>query len=213
MQHKAKVKSNLKEDGEAIEILEELLKNQEKEPDRFSMESYAETLNLLGASYKRYAFDIVNKLTESDGKEKLMLDNLKKARKVYKKSLNLPFGNKYYPAINISYLEVIIGEREQQDKDKILDLLDELWKDIDFEINDYWSWITDIEINIVFQNYQRAKEKIQNIEGEIDLKDVNKFNIVSTVRQLELYSKFCDKEDQQELSEICDLLNKMKDSL
>lgn len=213
IQHEAKVKSNLKKDNESIEILEELLAEQEKQPDKFSLKSYSETLNLLGASYKRYAFDTVNKLTESDGRTGLMIEKLSEAREVYKKASLRAFDDKYYPAINISYLESIIGKLENKDNDKILDLLEDIWEDVDFEINDYWSWITDIEKNIIFQNYRRAKEKIQNIEIEIDMKDVNKFNIDSTVRQLELYSEFCDEEDQKELSEICDLLNNLKESL
>lgn len=211
-QHKAKILSNLNKDAGAKEVLEDLLLVHEKSPDKYSLKSYIETLNLLAASYKRYCFQTLASISEQDGRNELLEKNLIKAKEIYLKAYNLPFNQKekYYPSLNISYLELIIGYIQKRDLNETLDILDEVWKDVEIEITDYWSWISDVEKNILYQNYERAKKRIKNIEDEIDVEKVEAFHIDSTLRQLNLYMNYCNKEDKQELEKICEMLEQLK---
>ncbi|MEA2020087.1 MAG: tetratricopeptide repeat-containing protein [Campylobacterota bacterium] len=207
LQHKAKVLSNLENDVQAIKELEKLIAIQEKNPEKFSLSSYPETLNLLAASYKRTAFSIA--LDKDDETLKnTFINQLSKASDLYKKALLHEVKDKYYPAINISYLEVIIGNVQKRDYEETEDILDELWKNINIDIKNYWSWITSVEQNILFQNYEKAKERIQNYREEID-QDIELFHINSTARQLAFYSTFCDQEDTEQIQEIIALLYKI----
>lgn len=207
LQHKAKIYSNLNNDDEAIGILKHLLSIQESNPNKFSINSYNETLNLLAASLKRYSFEIVTSLKEDDGRKELLIKNLSEAKEIYEKALIRSFDDKYYPAINISYIVLILGNLNENDIDETFDTLNSVWENIEIKITNYWSWITDIEKNILFKNYERAKDKIKKNKDLIDLKHIQKFHVTSTIRQLKLYSGFCDEEDKKEIDEICTLLD------
>ncbi|NOR56595.1 MAG: hypothetical protein GQ531_10380 [Sulfurovum sp.] len=207
LQHKSKIYSNLSNDNKAIEILKYLLSIQESNPNKFTINSYSETLNLLAASLKRYSFEIVTNLNEDDGRKELLIKNLSEAKKIYEKALIHSFDDKYYSAINISYIVLILGNLNENDIDKTFDTLDSIWENIEINVTNYWSWITDIEKNIIFKNYERAKDKIKKPVGFIDLKYMQKFHVMATIRQLKLYRNFSDEEDKNKIDEICTLLD------
>jgi len=179
---KAKILSSQQKDKESIEILEEL-----KQSSQDIIE--IETQNLLAASVKRYAFGQYNLY----GDDNLLIKDLTKSMDIYFSVYKL--SNDYYPALNYIYLRFMIGFVENKDNNYFVKFQDEattIWQNLDLKINDWWSFISNIEYLVIIKDYDEAKEQLNSHFQELDKNEITEFNISSTLRQLELYSNFCD---------------------
>jgi hypothetical protein len=189
LQLKAKILSNKKRDKDAIALLENLVEITKPTIN-------AETYNLLAASIKRDAFDVYALY----GDEEDLKNKLTRAKEIYFSVYKL--NNDYYPALNYIYLESMLMYMDQATPEAIAKkrkMFEEIWQGVNHQINDWWSFIANIEYLILLGNYDQAwsdlKSSLQDME---DLK-VSDFNIYSTIRQLELYTEFCSEPELQEI--------------
>jgi len=200
LQLKAKILSNQKKDQEAIEILTNLANS-------IKPEINSETNNLLAASMKREAFAEYKIYKD----EKVLNDKLEKSRDMYFSVYNL--NRDYYPALNYIYLQLMLGYINSYDKESLQNIKDEaskIWNDTEHKINDWWSFIANIEFLILIGDYTKAKEELDLHFSDLDTMDISDFNIFSTVRQLKLYSDFCT---DAELTELIDYIENINDSI
>lgn len=194
LQLKAKVLSNLEKDEEAIQVLERLI---DKQKPLIDTESY----NLLAASIKRKAlkeyFDV---RSENNNNLDSLEQELMKSKEMYTAIFNI--NKDYYPALNIIYLNMMLvyiaGGDNQKIKLEIMSAKD-LWaqSNINNELkkNEWWSYISDIEASILMRNHKNVSEKIDAYLDNLNEEEISDFSISSTIRQMQLYSKFStDKE-------------------
>ena len=192
LQLKAKILSIQKRDKDAIKILNKLVKMQKPNID-------TETHNLLAASIKRDAFNEFKLYKDEEQlKERLSLskDNY---YSVYK------LNSDYYPALNYMYLESILAyiEHDMEHIKSIRVEFETIWNNLNHRVNDWWSYISSMEYLILRGEYSEVLRELKNHFDTIDEFEINDFNIISTVRQLELFSDFCT---DQELKEVINLL-------
>ncbi len=182
LQLKAKILSAQQKDKEAIVILERLAELLKPNID-------VETNNLLAASIKREAFfefelyDDVERL-----KEKLV-----RSKEMYFSVFIL--NNDYYPALNYMYLVSMLSYIDQEDNVYINEMKKsfiEIWNKIDHNVYDWWSYIARIEYMIIQEDYDQAMLELQRHYSDVDDLEVSDFNVSSTIRQLKLYSQFCN---------------------
>ncbi len=193
LQLKAKILSSQKQDKEAIVLLNELIEMTNPEID-------TETNNLLAASIKREAFNEF--LLYSD--EEQLVDKLTHAKEIYFSVYRL--NNDYYPALNYMYLEAMQRYIENADVAKIKHMHTEfetIWKNLHHKINDWWSYIASVEYLILQGEYSEALTQLKEHFNTTDTYEINDFNLMSTIRQLELYANFCA---DGELKDIIDFL-------
>lgn len=191
LQLKAKIHSYNKEDKEAIEVLNELI---QKNQPNIDSESY----NLLAASIKREAMEEFLKYSN----EIKLSDKLVKAKDLYYTVYKLT--NSYYPALNYIYLMKIISYIQQQDKVQLIENATKAWESIELRINDWWSFIANIEFLLITEKYEEAFSTFENHLSDLKKLDISEFNLYSTIRQLDFYSHFCDD------IEIKQFINKIK---
>jgi hypothetical protein len=200
LQLKAKILSNQKKDQEAIEVLTDLANS-------IKPEINSETNNLLAASIKREAFTEFEKYKD----EEILKNKLEESRDVYFSVYNL--NKDYYPALNYIYLQVMLGYINNSDRESLQDIKDEaskIWNHTEHKINDWWSFIANIEYLVLIGNYTKAKEELDLHFSDLDTLDISDFNILSTTRQLKLYSLFCT---DTELTELIDYIENINDSI
>ena len=193
LQLKAKILSIKEQDKDAIKILNELIERKKPKID-------TETNNLLAASIKREAF---NKFLLY-GDEEELVDKLSHAKEIYYSVYML--NNDYYPALNYMYLEAMQQYIENADMVKMKEMQNEfetIWKNLDHKINDWWSYIASIEYLILQGEYGDALAQLKEHFKTIDTFEINDFNLISTIRQLELFYNFCD---DRELNDIITFL-------
>ncbi len=193
---KAKVLSNKQEDDKAIKILERILKTSKQNIN-------IETNNLLAASIKRRAMSEF----ERYGDEELLFIELSNAKDIYSSVYNL--SKDYYPALNYIYILIILsmmGRDEQNSLQNTRQQAIEIWDNIDFKINDWWSFISNVEYLILLGNYEKAKIELSIFFNDLTDLEINNFYISSTIRQLKLYSVFCP---DRELKDIIKYLQKL----
>ena len=181
LQLKAKILSSQQKDKEAIVILTELIVMLKPNID-------AETNNLLSASIKRDAF----KSFEIYGDEVQLKEQLSLAKEGYFAVYTL--NSDYYPALNYIYLESILSYLNNENTDYregLKDKFREIWSKLHYRINDWWSYIAEVEYLILLGNYEEAIQRLKVHFDTVDEFEINNFNISSTIRQLTLYSKFC----------------------
>lgn len=192
LQLKAKVLSSMNRDKDAIVILNELIESAKPNID-------IETNNLLAASIKRDAFN------EYIGDDEELAKRLSLAKDIYFSVYKL--NNDYYPALNYMYLRTMLSyihNNNQENIQKMRNEFSEIWSGINLRINDWWSYISNVEYLILLGRYQEAISELDAHFSTIEDFEISDFNIASTVRQLELYSKFCDD------SEINDIITLLK---
>lgn len=176
---KAKIHSYNKEDKEAIEILNELIENDKPNID-------TESYNLLAASIKREAMEEFEKYSD----EIILANKLNKAKDIYHTVYKLT--NSLYPALNYIYLIKIISYITQENKVPLIKNANDIWTNINLTINDWWSFIANIEFLLVTEHYEEAFCELENNLSELNQLDISEFSLFSTIRQLEFYNKFCD---------------------
>ena len=191
LQLKAKILSSKQQDKEAIELLKKLIDFQKPLVN-------PETNNLLAASIKRLAFDQY-KMYEDETK---LLKELIIAKDMYFSTYQLT--KDYYPALNYMYLAKMIAVVNNEDKNfnKEFSII---WEDMKHSVTDWWSFIAQVEYLILIDDFSGAKDKLTSHFDDLDEVEISEFNIASTIRQLELYNEFVNK---NEIKEIIDYLNK-----
>lgn len=181
---KAKVLSSQEKDKEAIHILRNLKKYSK-------LNISTETNNLLAASIKREAIDTFLKYND----EKELVLRLSEARDIYRTVFKL--NDDYYPALNYMYLESILNYINNADQHIIESTrkdFESIWNRLDIVINDWWSYIFNIEYLILLGAYDEALTRLDEHFETIDSFEINDFNLMSTTRQLDSFSNFCDDE-------------------
>ena len=193
LQLKAKILSIQKQDKEAIVLLTKLI-------DMTNPNIDAETNNLLAASIKREAFTEFERYSD----EEQLVNKLSHAKEMYFSVFKL--NNDYYPALNYMYLESMLQYIENADKAKINKMRNDfelIWDSLNHKVNDWWSYISNIEYLILRGEYKEVVPELKKHFHTIDEFEINDFNLISTIRQLELYSNFCA---DSELKDIIKLL-------
>jgi len=195
LQLKAKILSSKQMDKEAISILKDLVEAQKPLIN-------PETNNLLAASIKRLAF---SEFSMYDNQEELF-KQLNIAKDIYLSIYQLT--RDYYPALNYMYLVKMLAVVNSEDKQSIKKSHREfsvIWSSIEHKITDWWSFIAEVEYLVLVNNFSEAKDKLISHFDELDEIEISDFNLLSTIRQLELYNNFIDSND---ISEIVDFLKK-----
>lgn len=194
-QLKAKALSKQGNDNEVIKILKDSKIKEIKEHGSAS----DETINLLAASLKRNAIRGKDELNEESKYQ------LHEAKEEYGAIYRTQ--HSYYSAINIAYIEIVLNPNLNNARMKIK----EIWENINIEVDDWWSFITDVEIDILLGNYDVAKRKIQNINNVLEFKKISNFNVYSTIRQIEdFYLKFAPTLNSLDIAEINFIVNNLK---
>ena len=192
LQLKAKILSINKQDKEAISLLTKLVELEKPNID-------SETHNLLAASIKRDAF---NEFSRTKDEEQLK-ERLSLSKDIYYSIYKL--NNDYYPALNYMYLESILAYIEH-DMEHIKSMrveFETIWNNLNHRVNDWWSYISSMEYLILRGEYSKVLFELKKHFYTIDEFEINDFNIISTIRQLELFSEFCT---DKELREVINLL-------
>jgi len=196
LQLKSKILSSQGYNKEAIKILEKLIYSKKSGIN-------SETYNLLAASIKRDAFYEYEKYSDDN----ILKDNLSKSRDIYFSIYKL--NHHYYPALNYLYLQMMLAYLDNSEKVYFEDLKKEakqIWDNLNHKTIDWWSFIAQIEFLILIEEYQEASnELISHFENLQDF-EISDFNVLATVRQLELYNKFCNN---KKLFEIISFIKKI----
>jgi hypothetical protein len=167
-----------------------------------------EILTLIASNYKRKAlYNEKGKLNPPNSKY-IDINLLGKSLASYKESYGLKKQIKYYDAINIAYLLGILSalEKDKETKDfeeEIKTLSKELhangWR---VNTNNWWEVSTEIEFLVLMGKVSDAMAKL-NVYLEWNQKELKKFDIETTIRQMELYVHFTDNKKTKEfLNEI-----------
>jgi len=155
-----------------------------------------EILTLLASNYKRKAlYDEKGGLYPRDSLD-INMDLLGRALVSYQESYRLKEQDKYYDAINIAYLKAILSALEEDkeeidERSEIMALHKELhnngWK---INNDNWWEVSVEIEFFVLEGNVDYAIAKLNEY---LDFNtDLNRFDIETTIRQLELYVHFTD---------------------
>jgi hypothetical protein len=188
----AKILSSQKNDEEAIIILNGLIEMLKPSID-------TESNNLLSASIKREAF----KVFELYGDVERLTEKLSIAKEGYLSVYRL--NNDYYPALNYMYLQSMIAKIKSQNIEALHSQYKNIWAKLEYKINDWWSYISGVEYLILIEQYDDALTQLKLHFETVDSAETNDFEIVSTLRQLRLYSEFCDDVG---LNQVIDFLEK-----
>jgi len=167
-----------------------------------------EILTLIASNYKRKAlYNERGKLNPSDS-QYVDMDLLGKALVSYKEAYKLKEKEKYYDAINIAYLIGILNaleeNEEEQDFKTEVKALREVLHENGWRVNEdnWWEVATEIEFLVLMGRVNDAMNKL-NEYLTWNEKELKKFDIETTIRQMELYVHFTDDEHVKEfLSEI-----------
>jgi len=156
-----------------------------------------EILTLIASNYKRKAlYNEKGKLNPPDSMH-IDINLLGKALASYRESYGLKKEDKYYDAINIAYLLGILSALEIDEetidfKEEIKVLRKELhtngWR---INNNNWWEVATEIEFLVLMGKVSDAMAKL-NEYLEWNQKELKKFDIETTIRQIELYVYFTD---------------------
>jgi len=190
---KAKILSSQEKDKDAIKILDKLVDMQKPNID-------TETNNLLAASIKRDAFNEFKLYKD----EEQLRERLTLSKDIYFYVYKL--NNDYYPALNYMYIESMLAYSDYDDVVCIEELrakFKEIWSTLNYKVSDWWSYIANIEYLILQGDYRETISQLEEYFNTLEEYEINDFNILSTIRQLELFSEFCT---DKELREIINLL-------
>ena len=193
MQLKAKILSIQKRDKEAIILLEKLVALEKPNIN-------TETNNLLAASIKRDAFDTFALYSD----EKKLVERLTLAKEMYA-SVN-KLNNDYYPALNYMYLESMLAYMKNDNEGKMIEMrvkFEIMWSGLNHKVNDWWSYVSSMEYLVLQGRYDEVLFELKKYFNTVEKFEINDFNLISTIRQLELFSRFCT---DRELLQIIDFL-------
>lgn len=194
---KAKILSNKNQDKEAILILKEIISENKSNVE-------PEIYNLLAASIKRDSLNEFNLYND----EQLLIEKLNEAKTIYYSVYNLT--KDYYPAINYIYLNFMLAHINNQNLEIIIDEAKNIWSKSNHKINDWWSFISNVEYLTLIEQYKDAKHQLNMHFSELNKEYITDFNISSTLRQLNLYYKYFCKD--LELKEIIDYIKDLNQS-
>ena len=157
-----------------------------------------EILTLLASNYKRKALYHPNGTLNH--KEQVDINLLQQANDLYEDAYELSEEDKYYPAINRAYIMLIIDAIEgNSDKTQIEQEIGRIYTELvknGFPSNskDWWQITTQVEFLVLMKRDGEALDILENYQGSI-----TKFDIETTIRQLEIYSHFTKEEIGQDL--------------
>jgi hypothetical protein len=189
LQLKAKVLSGQRKDKEAIVLLRTLIEMSKPEID-------TETHNLLAASIKRSAFEEYRLY----GDEEMLKQELTESKDIYYSIYKL--NNDFYPALNYMYLEsmlMYVNGVETSYRDEKREVFDLIWSRLNHQVNDWWSYIANVEFLVIMGRYEFALSSLKESFDDTEELVINDFNVLSTIRQLELYAKFCSDSQLKEI--------------
>lgn len=195
LQLKSKILSTQGHNKEAIKILEQLI-------DSKNSVINSETYNLLAASIKRDAFYEYEKYSD----DHILKENLTRSRDIYYSIYKLK--NDYYPALNYIYLQMMIAYLDGREKEYFQNLQQEakrIWNNLNHKTTDWWSFIAQIEFLILIEDFEKASDELRAHFEDLQDLEISDFNILSTVRQLELYNQFCNNK------KLIDIINYIKE--
>jgi hypothetical protein len=100
--------------------------------------------------------------------------------------------DRYYDAVNIAYLKLLIENLDKSDESKLNLNLTELYQKTfegDFRINnkDWWESISKIEFLLLLGRDSEAEIVLENFKG-----DLSNFDLDTTLRQLNIYLNYVD---------------------
>ena len=123
----------------------------------------------------------------------------------------------YYPVLNIIYLNMMLVYIAGGDKNKIeleIKSAKDLWaqSNINNELkkNEWWSYISDIEVSILMRDYENVGKKIDAYLEDLNEEEISDFSISSTIRQMKLYREFCTDKELLDFIEILENTEKKK---
>jgi len=157
-----------------------------------------EILTLLASNYKRKALYHPNGTLNY--KEQVDINLLQQANDLYEDAYELSEEDKYYPAINRAYLMLIIDAIEgNRERTKIEQEIGRIYTELvknGFPSNskDWWQITTQVEFLVLMKRDGEALDILENYQGSI-----TKFDIETTIRQLEIYSHFTNEEIGRDL--------------
>jgi len=157
-----------------------------------------EILTLLASNYKRKALYHPNGTLNH--KEQVDINLLQQANDLYEDAYELSKKDKYYPAINRAYIMLIIDAIEgNRERTKIEQEIDRIYTELiknGFPSNskDWWQITTQVEFLVLMKRDGEALDILENYQGSI-----TKFDIETTIRQLEIYSHFTNEEIGRDL--------------
>lgn len=169
---------------DAIEVLRYLY------ADRYHLD-IPEIVTLTASNYKRKAFYHPNGMLNHP--EYVDLDALSAALSLYYEGLALKSTKeKYYDAVNIAYVESILDEIEDDESEestqkRIKKLFNDVYDNTTPDMKDWWEVTTLIEFYILLGDDACALDTYESYEGT-----PSRFELETTIRQLEIYVHFCD---------------------
>ena len=146
-----------------------------------------EIITLLASNYKRKALCRCNDTQKWQEREEIDMDLLSSATILYREAYEAkPEASKYYDAINFAYLYKISNSLEDKASTNVelKELYQELMSQWKVEKSDWWEVSSQAEFLMLLGDVDLAILKITEFLEE---HSVEKFNIETTLRQLELY--------------------------
>jgi len=165
---------------------------------RYHLEN-PEVLTLIASNYKRKALYSANGKLNPPDSQYVDMDLLGKALASYREAYDLKTNDqdKYYDAINIAYLIGILNALEEEDaeqdfKTEVKALRKEL-HDNGWRVNEdnWWEVATEVEFLVLAGKVNDAIAKVEEYL-EWNEKNLQKFDIETTIRQMKLYVHFTD---------------------
>jgi transcriptional regulator with XRE-family HTH domain len=151
-----------------------------------------EIITLTASNYKRKALYSINDEEKWRDKNSIDMSLLSSALILYREAFEAKENEiRYYDAINFAYLHNIIDsiQRGYIDSIEIKNLYTKLSKEWSIDESNWWEVSSNAEFLMLIGQVDLA---ISNINDFFDNYPVNKFEIETTLRQLEMYISFTD---------------------
>lgn len=157
-------------------------------------EQEPEIITLLASNYKRKALSKTDDKSKWRNRKDIDMDLLSLAIIKYREASDLRKKEKYYDAINFAYLHSIANSIQMQYKNpkEIQNIYKEILKGWRIDRSNWWEVATNSEFLMLTGRVELAKKLIESFLNSYVIK---KFEIESTLRQLEMYVHFTDSED------------------
>ena len=173
---------------DAIEILRYLY------ADRYHLE-VPEVVTLTASNYKRKALYHPNGMPNHA--DHVDLDALGASLSLYSEAYALKSDDqKYYDGINIAYIERILDALESDESENVTTkelqkLFNELYNGKEVNLSDWWEVTSKVEFYILLGDDASAVELYEGYKGT-----PTRFQLETSLRQLELYTHFCPQDDK-----------------
>jgi transcriptional regulator with XRE-family HTH domain len=149
-----------------------------------------EIITLLASNYKRQALYSANSNQKWRDKDEIDIDLLSSAIILYREAYEAKKGEtRYYDAINFAYLYSLASrlEMEKPNSVELKEMYNELMSEWTINKSDWWEVSSHAEFLMLIGQSDLA---ILNITVFLEEHNIEKFNIESTLRQLEMYLHF-----------------------